>query len=206
MAPISTTETQRSTEAAQRDLNNPHPVSFLCWQRLSVIYVADFFRTLFSRHVLNKEMIRTRTLLIVVLGLSVPLSALAQSSKPSKSSQSTAAIRAVMDAQRDAWNRGDIEGYMDGYERSEKTVFISGDNVTRGWQTVLERYRKSYDTREKMGVLTFSDLEITLLGNDSASVLGRWSLKRANDEPHGRFTLIFKRTSKGWRIVHDHTS
>jgi ketosteroid isomerase-like protein len=151
-------------------------------------------------------MIRTRTLLIFVLGLTVPLSALAQSAKPSKSSQSIAAIRAVMDAQRDAWNRGDIEGYMDGYERSEKTVFISGDNVNRGWQTVLERYKKSYDTREKMGVLTFSDLEITLLGTDSASVLGRWSLKRANDEPHGRFTLIFKRTSKGWRIVHDHTS
>jgi len=171
-----------------------------------VIYVADFFRTLFSRHVLNKEMIRTRTLLIVVLGLSVPLSALAQSSKPSKSSQSTAAIRAVMDAQRDAWNRGDIEGYMDGYERSEKTVFISGDNVTRGWQTVLERYRKSYDTREKMGVLSFSDVEVRVLSKDSALVIGRWMLKRANDEPHGRFSLIFRKTKVGWRIINDHTS
>jgi ketosteroid isomerase-like protein len=112
----------------------------------------------------------------------------------------------VLDAQRDAWNRGDIEGYMDGYDRSDKTVFVSGDKVTRGWQTVLDRYKKTYDTREKMGVLTFSDLEITLLSSDSATVLGRWSLKRTNDEPHGRFTLIFKRTSKGWRIVHDHTS
>jgi ketosteroid isomerase-like protein len=128
------------------------------------------------------------------------------SNKPSKSSQSIAAIRAVLEAQRDAWNRGDIEGYMDGYDRSEKTVFVSGDKVARGWQTVLDRYKKTYDTREKMGVLTFSDLEITLLGADSASVLGSWSLKRANDEPHGRFTLIFKRTDKGWRIVHDHTS
>lgn len=95
---------------------------------------------------------------------------------------------------------------MDGYDRSERTVFVSGDNVNRGWQTVLERYKRTYDTREKMGVLTFSDLEITLLGSNSASVLGRWSLKRATDEPHGRFTLIFKRTTKGWRIVHDHTS
>jgi ketosteroid isomerase-like protein len=57
-----------------------------------------------------------------------------------------------------------------------------------------------------MGTLTFSDLEITLLNGDSATVLGRWALKRAGDEPHGRFTLIFKRTTKGWRIVHDHTS
>src|SRR6188474_2597944 len=143
-----------------------------------------------------------RLALAVMLAL-IPASLSAQNSSRSKPRQSTvAAVRAILAAQQDAWNRGDIEGYMDGYERSEKTVFISGDNVTRGWQTVLERYKKSYDTREKMGVLTFSDLEITLLGADSASVLGRWSLKRAKDEPHGRFTLIFKRTSKGWRIVH----
>ena len=153
-------------------------------------------------------MVRTVSYLITLVALLGLLSvATAQrSSKPSKSAQAAVAIRAILNAQRDAWNRGDIEGYMDGYDRSEKTVFISGDNVTRGWQTVLERYKKNYDTREKMGVLTFSDLEITLLGADSATVLGRWSLKRANDEPHGRFTLIFKRTNKGWRIVHDHTS
>lgn len=119
---------------------------------------------------------------------------------------SLSAIRAVLDAQRDAWNRGDIEGYMDGYARSEETIFVSGDNVTRGWQTVLERYKKAYDSREKMGSLTFSDLEITLMGKDHATVLGRWHLKRSKDEPHGRFTLIMRRTKQGWKIVHDHTS
>jgi uncharacterized protein (TIGR02246 family) len=117
-----------------------------------------------------------------------------------------AAIRSVLNAQREAWNGGDIEGYMDGYERSPDTVFVSGDNVTRGWQTVLDRYKKTYDSREKMGVLTFSDLEITVLGDDAAIVLGRWRLKRANDEPHGTFTLLFRHTKAGWRIVHDHTS
>jgi uncharacterized protein (TIGR02246 family) len=138
----------------------------------------------------------------------IPLSLQAQSSaKPNKHQTPViAAIRAVLDAQRDAWNRGDIEGYMDGYARSEDTVFVSGDNVTRGWKTVLERYQKNYNTREKMGTLTFSDLDITLVGNDAAIVLGRWNLKRAGDEPHGRFTLIFRRTKQGWRIVHDHTS
>jgi uncharacterized protein (TIGR02246 family) len=117
-----------------------------------------------------------------------------------------ASIRAVIDAQRDAWNKGDIEGYMDGYDRSDHTVFVSGDSVTHGWNTVLERYKKNYDTREKMGELSFSDLEITMLSKDSAVVLGRWQLKRSKDEPHGRFTLIFKKTNRGWRIVHDHTS
>jgi uncharacterized protein (TIGR02246 family) len=148
--------------------------------------------------------VKLLSLLLVVV--SVCVSSAAQRSSQTESAQSIAAIRAVMDAQRDAWNRGDIEGYMDGYDRSDKTVFVSGDNVTRGWQTVLERYKKSYDSREKMGVLTFSDLEIDVLSNDSAVVLGSWALKRANDQPHGKFTLIFKRTSKGWRIVHDHTS
>lgn len=115
-------------------------------------------------------------------------------------------VRAVLDAQVEAWNRGDIEGFMRGYAQSSETVFVSGDTVTRGWQTVLDRYKKSYDSREKMGVLTFSELEITVLGRDAAVVLGRWQLKRAADTPKGRFTLIFRRTRAGWRIIHDHTS
>ena len=116
------------------------------------------------------------------------------------------AIRAVLDAQAAAWNRGELEGYMDGYDRSSNTEFVGGDTITRGWQTVLDRYRRNYGSREKMGVLTFSDLKITLLSKDAALVLGRWHLKRANDEPHGTFTLLFRKTKAGWRIVHDHSS
>lgn len=117
-----------------------------------------------------------------------------------------AEVRAVLDAQVAAWNRGDIEGFMDGYARSNETVFVSGDTVTRGWQTVLDRYKKSYSTREKMGTLAFSELEVMPLSRDAAVALGRWQLTRANDSPHGRFSLIFRRTTQGWRIVHDHTS
>ena len=117
-----------------------------------------------------------------------------------------AAVRAVLDAQVTAWNQGNIEGFMDGYARSAETVFVSGDHVTRGWQTVLDRYKKSYDTREKMGQLQFSELEITPLGKDAAVAMGRWQLTRDKDTPHGRFTLILRRTRAGWRIVHDHTS
>jgi uncharacterized protein (TIGR02246 family) len=123
-----------------------------------------------------------------------------------KAAKDAKAIQAVLDAQVAAWNRGDIEAFMDGYERSEKTVFVGGDNVTRGWQTVLDRYKRNYDTREKMGTLKFSDLEVVPLGNDSALVLMRWHLQRAKDEPHGRSTLIMRRTKQGWKIVHDHSS
>ena len=117
-------------------------------------------------------------------------------------------IESVLRAQTEAWNRGDIDGFMNGYWRSEKTVFVSGDEVTRGWQNVLDRYKKKYFDRAKMGTLTFSNLEIAGLSNDSAVVLGSWKLKldRTNDQPHGRFTLIFRRFPEGWRIVHDHTS
>ena len=150
---------------------------------------------------------RQKKLLTLLLLLPITSMAVkAQTPAKPKEAKTIAAIRAVLDAQRDAWNRGDIEGYMDGYERSEQTVFVSGDNLTRGWQTVLDRYKKNYNTREKMGTLTFSDLEITLPGKESAVVLGRWHLKRASDEPHGRFTLIFRKTKQGWKIIHDHTS
>ena len=115
-------------------------------------------------------------------------------------------ISAVLHAQQEAWNRGDIDGFMNGYARAETTVFVSGDEVMRGWETVRDRYLKKYSDRAKMGTLTFSDLEIEQLGPDSAVALGRWELKRATDSPHGRFTLILRKTPDGWRIVHDHTS
>ena len=115
-------------------------------------------------------------------------------------------IQRVLSAQQDAWNRGDIDRFMNGYWRSEKTVFVSGDEVTRGWQKVLDRYKAKYSDSAKMGRLTFSEIEITSLSNDSAVAHGSWKLKRTNDEPHGRFTLIFRHFPDGWKIVHDHTS
>jgi ketosteroid isomerase-like protein len=143
----------------------------------------------------------------LLLGVSLVLLIAATSAfAETKTAKDAKAIRAVLDAQVAAWNRGDIEAFMDGYERSEKTVFVGGDNVTRGWQTVLDRYKRNYDTREKMGTLSFSDMEITPVGNDGALVLMRWHLQRAKDEPHGRSTLIMRRTKQGWKIVHDHSS
>jgi uncharacterized protein (TIGR02246 family) len=116
------------------------------------------------------------------------------------------AIAAVLHAQQEAWNRGDIEGFMNGYMRTDDTVFVSGDEVTRGWQTVHDRYKAKYPDPATMGTLIFSDLHISQLANDAAVAFGRWELKRANDNPHGRFTLILRKTPDGWRIMHDHTS
>jgi uncharacterized protein (TIGR02246 family) len=125
---------------------------------------------------------------------------------PQKPSNAVAEIQSVLRAQQDAWNRGDIDEFMNGYARSASTVFVSDDEVRRGWETVRNRYRQKYSDRTKMGTLAFSDIEVTMLSPDAAVVLGGWTLKRSTDEPHGRFTLILKRLPEGWRIVHDHTS
>ena len=126
---------------------------------------------------------------------------------PGREDAELAAVRAVIEAQQAAWNRGDIEGFMDGYAREETTTFISGDDFTRGWQTVFERYRKRYDSPAKMGRLTFSELEMTETSKNSMVVFGRWRLDYADGRADGGlFTLLFERRPTGWRIVADHTS
>jgi ketosteroid isomerase-like protein len=115
-------------------------------------------------------------------------------------------IRSLLRAQEAAWNRGDIDGFTAGYAHSRSTIFVSQGEVRRGWEAVRTRYRKKYSDRAKMGTLTFSGLEIATLSKDAAVAIGRWELKRAEDRPHGRFSLILRRLPEGWRIVLDHTS
>ena len=115
-------------------------------------------------------------------------------------------IRKVLEEQVAAWNRGDLEGFMQGYWKSEEMTFVSGNNVSKGWQAAFDRYKKGYDTREKMGVLSFSELEINVLGKKAAFVKGRFTLERKDDKPTGMFTLVFRKTEDGWKVVHDHTS
>ena len=145
-----------------------------------------------------------RIVTLLFLSLALLTSVAAQSDK--QRSAIARDITAVLNTQADAWNRGDIEGFMRGYWKSEKLVFASGDSVTHGWQSTLERYKKRYDSREKMGTLKFSNLEINVISKDAAVVLGSWSLTRTSDNPKGKFTLIFRKFKEGWQIVHDHTS
>ena len=118
------------------------------------------------------------------------------------------AIRQVMHRQQDAWNRGDIKAFMEGYENSPGTTFV-GSAVTRGYQPVLDGYIKRYPTRDAMGQLAFSELEVHMMGPDHAWVMGRFNLKRneaGGGDKGGVFTLVFKKTKGGWKIVVDHTS
>jgi uncharacterized protein (TIGR02246 family) len=117
------------------------------------------------------------------------------------------AIMKVLTQQVEAWNKGDLKGFMAGYQRSADITFYSGATVYKGWDAVLERYQKAYQAEGKeMGKLLFRDIDIEMLGPDSALARGRWELKTSKEMPTGLLTLIFRKTSDGWRIVHDHTS
>jgi len=120
-----------------------------------------------------------------------------------------ARIRAVLAAQEAAWNRADVAGFMEGYEKSAELTFSGTGGVTRGWQNVFDRYRKRYPDAQAMGKLEFSEIEVRLVGLEAALVLGRFHLARtekAGGDASGHFSLVFRKTSSGWRIIHDHTS
>jgi uncharacterized protein (TIGR02246 family) len=118
-------------------------------------------------------------------------------------------IRALLKNSEEAWNRGDLAGFTSAYEDSPDTTFI-GREVTRGGtQAILERYRRTYPSRDAMGTLTFSEIEIRTLSADVVLATGKYELKRtsaAGGDASGRFTLILRRTPAGWKIIHDHSS
>jgi len=111
----------------------------------------------------------------------------------------------ILDLQKAAWNRQDIEGFMAYYWNSGMFTFQSGANRLRGWGALLERYKKSY-SGENWGILDFTDLEVNALGADHAYVIGRYKLALKDTRREGLFTIIFKRFPEGWRIIHDHSS
>jgi ketosteroid isomerase-like protein len=117
------------------------------------------------------------------------------------------AVEGVLEQQRLAWNRGDLDGYMAGYLRSEELVFTSGGHIRRGWQETADRYRARYGGDPAgMGTLAFEILSVQPLGADGAVVLGRWKLTGTPQAGGGVFSVVLERRAKGWRIVHDHTS
>jgi ketosteroid isomerase-like protein len=116
-------------------------------------------------------------------------------------------VRGVLAAQQDAWNRGDLEGYMRGYARSDDLVFTSGGKVRRGWDETYAKYKAKYgNERSSMGTLAFEVLGVQSLGADGAVVLGRWSLTNTPVAGAGVFSVALERTKAGWIVVHDHTS
>jgi ketosteroid isomerase-like protein len=145
-----------------------------------------------------------------VLFLFFPLGSLisGQTSMTPSDDGAKAAIEHVLRTQQEAWNRHDIESFMQGYWNSPQLTFFSGAAERNGWQATIERYRSTYmSPGHEMGKLDFSGLRIEVLGADAAFVRGSWLLTMPDGRtPHGLFTLVFRKFPEGWKIVHDHTS
>lgn len=120
--------------------------------------------------------------------------------------QDKQAILKVLHTQQLAWNRGDIDDFMQGYWKSDSLLFVGKEAPTYGWQTTLDHYKKSYPDKAAMGQLTFTIIQVKLLDPKNAFVLGGWKLDREKDTPGGYFTLWFRKINGKWKIVCDHTS
>jgi ketosteroid isomerase-like protein len=120
--------------------------------------------------------------------------------------QDKEAVAKVLEDQQLAWNRGDIDSFMQGYWKSDSLVFVGKAAPIYGWQKTIDRYKKAYPDKAAMGELTFDIMQVKVLDSSNAFVLGGWRLKREKDAPGGYFTLWFKKINGEWKIVCDHTS
>lgn len=151
----------------------------------------------------------------LLLGTLLALTGLARASSiGAAATGDDAAIRQVLHQQQVAWNRGDIADFMHGYKDAPDTTFV-GSTVRKGYRNILESYRKHYATRQQMGQLTFSDMDVRLLPGANgevryAAVTGHFHLDRtargeaAQDD--GVFSLLWEKTTRGWKIILDHSS
>jgi len=113
-------------------------------------------------------------------------------------------VRKLLKDSEDAWNRGDLVTFSSYYD--DPATFIGRDVTRGGPDAILARYKRGYPNREAMGILTFSEIEVTALGDGYALAHGKFALKRTIGDASGRFTLVLRRTKGGWKIIHDHSS
>ncbi len=115
-------------------------------------------------------------------------------------------INVMLQTQQEAWNRGDLDSYMQGYWHSDKLRFVTAKKFRSGWSEILAAYKKHYPNRETMGQLTFTVIDIKFFSNYAALVVGRWQLTRAKDKPNGVSSLLVEKIDGKWVITHDHSS
>jgi ketosteroid isomerase-like protein len=115
-------------------------------------------------------------------------------------------IRRLLSVQTEAWNRGDVEGFMQTYWKSDSLMFIGKKGVVRGWQQTLDNYKKGYPDTAAMGQLSFDIVEVKHLSKEYAFVVGKWMLKRSIGDVSGHYTLLLRRMKGQWKIVADHSS
>jgi ketosteroid isomerase-like protein len=112
-------------------------------------------------------------------------------------------IRSVIEQQRQDWNAYDLEGFMQGYWKSDQLKFYGSNGVTSGWQSTLERYEKAYPSKDHTGKLNFVVKEINKIQQGAYYVMGEYHLERTVGDAHGIFMIIFKKIDGQWKIISD---
>lgn len=120
--------------------------------------------------------------------------------------QNKEAIKAIMDTQAKCWSNGDIEGYMNGYWKSDSLRFLGRRGLTKGWQTTLDNYKKSYPDRQAMGTLKFNYISFEQLNDKNMFVVGKWTLEREKDTLRGYYSLLWEKINGNWKVIFDHTN
>ena len=117
-------------------------------------------------------------------------------------------VAKVIVAQENAWNHGDLDGYLKGYKDSPDTVFM-GKQIVEGYAQILAQFKHDYPTAASMGTLGFSEVEVHPVSESLAVCLGKYHLERAKKEggsADGSFSMVLEKTAAGWKIVLDHTT
>ena len=115
-------------------------------------------------------------------------------------------IRKVLDDQLKAWNKGDLESFMQGYWKNDSLMFIGKSGINWGWQKTLENYEKGYPDTTAMGKLSFDIIVVKRLSPEYYYVVGKWMLKRSIGDLSGHYNLLFKKINGFWLIIADHSS
>ena len=115
-------------------------------------------------------------------------------------------IRQLLDQQTAAWNRGDIDRFMDGYWENDSLMFIGKSGVTYGWTNTLNNYKRGYPDTAAMGKLRFELLTVKRLSDEYYFVVGKWFLQRSIGNIGGHYNLLFRKINGKWVIIADHSS
>lgn len=146
----------------------------------------------------------------IFAALVLALAPLAACTTPQATSATTTSdetqIRAVIARMEAAWNRGDFEGYMAGFE-NPGVVFVSGGRIQDGWQGTLDHYVRDYGgSAERRGSLHFYDIEIEMLAPDAAMLVSHYRLERPERTQEGINTRLMRKIDGRWVIALNHVS
>ncbi|HRG24549.1 MAG TPA: DUF4440 domain-containing protein [Chitinophagaceae bacterium] len=128
------------------------------------------------------------------------------SSTVNAQSNDETSIRQLLDKQTAAWNRGDIDRFMEGYWENDSLMFIGKSGVTYGWTNTLNNYKRGYPDTAAMGKLRFELLTVKRLSDEYYFVVGKWFLQRSIGNLGGHYNLLFRKINGKWVIIADHSS